>query len=150
MTTPVPRTRIAAYGLAASEDKVLLARASDRSALPGTWWLPGGGGEFGEPPADAVVREFVEETGLMVRVVQLLGVLSDVADRPDINERMHTVRIIYAVEVTAGELTPEVAGTTDAVAWVARSEAEELPLMSFFRPYVSAVTRSRSKSSPGS
>lgn len=135
MTTPVHRTRIAAYGVARIEDSVLLARASDLSAVPGTWWLPGGGVEFGEAPGDGVVREFAEETGLTVRVLRLLDVVSEVAERLDINERLHTVRVIYEVEVTAGELTPEAEGTTDAVAWVASEDTAALALMPFFRPY---------------
>lgn len=36
------------------------------------WTLPGGGLEPGESPADAVVREMLEETGIQVRVVRLI------------------------------------------------------------------------------
>ncbi|UPT66698.1 MAG: NUDIX domain-containing protein [Sphingobacteriales bacterium JAD_PAG50586_3] len=32
--------------------------------------LPGGGLEFGEGPAECIAREFMEETGLTVRVVR--------------------------------------------------------------------------------
>lgn len=110
------RTRIAAYGLAVAGELVLLARASDKSAMAGTWWLPGGGIEFGEAPAAAFVREFAEETGLTVQVVRLIDVLSDVAERDDINERLQSIRVIYEVEVLSGELQPEMDGTTDTAA----------------------------------
>ena len=40
----------------------------------GVWELPAGGVDPGEAPAQAVVREVYEETGLRVRPVRLLGV----------------------------------------------------------------------------
>jgi len=36
------------------------------------WTLPGGGLESGESPADAAVREMLEETGIRVRIVRLI------------------------------------------------------------------------------
>ena len=55
----------------------------------GSWSLPGGRVEPGETPAEAVVREVAEETGLRVRAGELVGrvripgpggVVYDVAD----------------------------------------------------------------------
>lgn len=136
MATPTPRTRLAAYGRAMAGGKVLLARASARSAVPGSWWLPGGGVRFGEHPAEAVVREFAEETGLEVTVVRLLDLLSDVTERPEVSERLQTVRAVYEVEVIGGELRPEVGGSTDVAAWVPAAETGALPVMPFFRTFL--------------
>ncbi|MCC6501334.1 MAG: NUDIX domain-containing protein [Anaerolineales bacterium] len=36
------------------------------------WGIPGGGLEYGEQPADAIVREFYEETSLKIEVIRLL------------------------------------------------------------------------------
>ena len=59
------RTRIAAYGLCRDADRrVLLCRIVERIAPGGIWTLPGGGLDFGESPARAVLRELTEETGL--------------------------------------------------------------------------------------
>jgi ADP-ribose pyrophosphatase YjhB (NUDIX family) len=45
----------------------------------GRYDLPGGGVEFGESPADAVVREFLEETGMSVVVKEIVGAFSRVS-----------------------------------------------------------------------
>lgn len=127
------RQRVAAYGVARRDGCTLLARASSLSALPGSWWLPGGGVEFGESPDACVAREFAEETGLSVRVKGVLDVMSDVTDLPALGERLHSVRVIYAVAVRGGTLRTEVNGTTDLVAWLRAPEVNALPLMAFVR-----------------
>jgi mutator protein MutT len=50
--------------------RILLQRRSDN----GMWSLPGGAIDPGEAPAQAVVREVYEETGLRVRPLSLAGV----------------------------------------------------------------------------
>ena len=77
---------------------------------------PGGGIDFGEAPEDTLVREFEEETGLAGRRTPLLGVTSDVRRR-DNGDKIHTVRILFTVELAGGELRHEVHGTTDHAGW---------------------------------
>ncbi|MBA2531419.1 MAG: hypothetical protein H0V23_04840 [Nocardioidaceae bacterium] len=60
-------------------------------------------------------------------------VVSDVTDRPDTRERIHTVRLLYTVRVQSGILSPEADETTDAVAWHDLAAAANLPLMPFVR-----------------
>lgn len=50
--------------------EVLLQRRSDN----GLWGLPGGGIDPGEEPADAVIREVWEETGVHVRPERIVAV----------------------------------------------------------------------------
>ncbi len=57
----------------------------------GKYALPGGFVEVGETTEDAVVREALEETGLTIEIVKLLGVYSD----PSRDPRGHTVSIVY-------------------------------------------------------
>jgi ADP-ribose pyrophosphatase YjhB (NUDIX family) len=52
--------------------KVLLTRRTDN----GQWCLPGGGMEPGEGITETCVREVLEETGLHVRIVRLIGIYS--------------------------------------------------------------------------
>jgi ADP-ribose pyrophosphatase YjhB (NUDIX family) len=123
------RQRVAAYGVARRDDQVLLVRASPHTGVPGTWWLPGGGVEFGESPAECLVREFREETGLGVRVRDLLDAVSDVAELQLEPVLMHSVRLIYEVDVVGGSVRPETSGSTDGVRWVRYGELETLPLI---------------------
>ncbi len=130
--------RAAAYGVCRTADgSVLLARGSDLSAFPGVWSLPGGGVDHGEHPADAVVREFAEETGLAVVIDGVRAVVADVIALPDGPDAAlrglveHTDRIIYDVTVTGGDLRPEIDGTTDLAQWVTHAEVAGLPLLPF-------------------
>ncbi|GAA4597515.1 hypothetical protein GCM10023107_41380 [Actinoplanes octamycinicus] len=122
---------MAAYGVCrAADGSVLLTRGSELSAFPGVWSLPGGGVDHGEHPADAVVREFTEETGLSVAVGGVRAVLADVVALPD-GPLEHTDRIVYDVTVTGGELRPEADGTTDLAEWVSPAAVADRPLLPF-------------------
>lgn len=55
-----------------AQGEVLLQLRSDN----GNWGLPGGALDPGEQPADAVVREILEETGVQVLPERLTGVYS--------------------------------------------------------------------------
>ena len=104
---------------------MLLARGSPSADLPGVWQIPGGGIDHGEHPADAVVREFAEETGLTVAVTGLRAAVSDVL------WGKHTDRVIYDVAVHGGVLRDEPDGTTDLAAWITPADLPGLPLMPF-------------------
>lgn len=130
---PNQLTRLAAYGIATRGDEVLLVRASSRSDVPGTWWLPGGGVEFGEHPEQTVVREVAEETGLDVEVAGEPRVLSDVMPVPARDLELHSVRLCYPVAVRGGELRDELDNSSDHAAWLPRAQAESLPMLAFVR-----------------
>ncbi|WP_144765149.1 NUDIX hydrolase [Curtobacterium sp. 9128] len=113
-------TRLAAYGVVVRDGRVLLAM--QRFPEAGTWALPGGGVEFNETVEDAVVREFMEETGYEVAVDGLLGIRHHVVPA---ERRMHengrpmkAVQVVFRVRVTGGELRDEVDGSTERAAWI--------------------------------
>lgn len=71
------RRYVGAYGVLVQHEAVLLVRKM-RGPYEGSLDLPGGGIEHGEHPEDAVRREFVEETGLLIRPVRQLPAYSRV------------------------------------------------------------------------
>jgi len=88
---------------------------------PYGWALPGGFVEVGERVEDAVRREALEETGLHIDRLWLLGVYSD----PKRDDRFHTVSVVFGC---SAEGTPE--GADDA------AEARAFPLDAFPEPIV--------------
>jgi ADP-ribose pyrophosphatase YjhB (NUDIX family) len=63
------------FGVAAriedSRGRILLVRMTETEGWTKAWTLPGGGGEPGEAPREAVVREIKEETGVNVNDLRL-------------------------------------------------------------------------------
>lgn len=87
------------------EDKHILfvQQAGDTS-----WGLPAGAIELGETPAQAVVREAYEETGLNVNPKHLLGVFGGEEFRwvyPDGNQVEYII-FVFDCEVIGGSLYP--------------------------------------------
>ncbi|MBS4751902.1 NUDIX domain-containing protein [Nocardioides sp. zg-ZUI104] len=115
--------RLAAYAVIVRDGQILLSRLSERVTRKELWSLPGGGVEHGEDPADAVVREVYEETGLAVQVEPTAQVFSThVADSWRRGRRVdaHSVRIVYEGWVPADSPEPrvtEVDGSTAEAAW---------------------------------
>lgn len=90
------------------EDEVLLELRADSKL----WGLPGGQMDVGESVEETVVREVLEETGLTVRVKQLIGVYSDprqyaIACYPG-GDVVHAVVMSFECERVSGELQPSV------------------------------------------
>ena len=137
MPAPRERQRVAVYGVARGNGKILLVRASSATGVPGTWWLPGGGLEFGESPGECLVRECMEETGLEVRVRGLLDVVTDVAEWMREGVRIHSIRLIYEVEVIGGSARPETNGSTDAVQWRRYGDLQAVQLIPWLREVAS-------------
>lgn len=130
-------TRVSAYGLLRRDDQMLLCRLSERVGMnPGCWTLPGGGLDFGEDPEDAVVREFKEETGLLVQVSNLVAVNS-LSDSMPGWPPMHSIRIIYCVQYVSGDLSYEQDGSTDLCAWYTQTETQTLPLVDLAKQGIS-------------
>ncbi len=101
---------------AGPEPRVVLIRRKHPPSA-GQWTLPGGRVEAGERLTDAVMREIREETGLNVRVHELVEVVEIVRDEA------HYVVLDYRCTATGGAL---VAGDDAAeAAWVAPSELEK-------------------------
>jgi len=104
------------------QGRVLIQRRPD-----GSWSLPAGAIEPGESPADAVVREVREETGLVVRPTTVLGVFGGGDRQRTIyangDEVEYTV-VLFAADVVGGELSTAADETID-LRWVAPGDVPE-------------------------
>ena len=117
------RIRAAAYCVitrgAGADEELLLSHWRDGSRHG--WTLPGGGIDPGEHPEHAAVREVFEETGYHARLTGLLGVDSIVIPTADRlhgeGEPLQGLRVVYSAEITGGELTIEVDGSSDDAGW---------------------------------
>jgi len=112
--------KVAAAVLIEQDGRVLLVRRAGEP-FRGFWSLPAGFINGGEDPAEAAVRECLEETGLSVRVRRVLDIISG-KEHP----RGADFIIVYEAEVIDGELKAD--DDADAVEWF---ERENLPQLAF-------------------
>jgi 8-oxo-dGTP diphosphatase len=107
--------------------KVLLVRRG-QEPLKGEWSLPGGALELGETLQQGVVREVLEETGLIVAPGGIIEILDRIIlDRITQDEasgrvRYHYVLIDFVCHVTGGALGP--ATDAEEVRWVERDQLQ--------------------------
>lgn len=112
--------KVAAAILVEQDGRVLLVRRVNEP-FRGLWTLPAGFVNGGEDPAEAAMRECLEETGLQVRVTRVLDVI---AGRE--HERGADFVIVYLAEALGGELAA--ADDADAAEWFERGN---LPPLAF-------------------
>lgn len=107
--------------VATDEQGRLLMIKRGREPGAGLWSIPGGRIEPGETDSEALVREMLEETSLIVEVGRLLGRVQ----RPFLDGAVIDIRD-YAVTVTGGTLRP---GDDAAEArWVAAADLNSLEI----------------------
>ena len=114
------RQRVAAYAVIVRDGHILLSRLAPYLSATEAWTLPGGGIDFGEHPADAVVREVHEETGLDVTVGRPLLIDSARKHATISGTDMHSVRLVYDGWVAPDAPEPrvvEVDGSTVDARW---------------------------------
>ena len=107
------------------DGRVLLVKRG-HAPLAGEWSVPGGVLELGETVREGVVREVLEETGLTVETLELLGVFDRVVRDLDERTLYHYVLIDFLCQRVSGELCA--AGDADEARWFSAEELANLPL----------------------
>ena len=110
--------RVGVGAVIVHEQRVLVVRRG-QEPLKGEWSLPGGLLELGELLCDAVTREVLEETGLVVEALELIEIIDRIHREGD-RVRYHYVIADYLCRVVGGEL--QAASDAEAVRWVERTE----------------------------
>ncbi|MEH0938124.1 NUDIX hydrolase [Micromonospora psammae] len=100
--------------------RVLLARRSDN----GRWSVPAGTIDPGEQPADAVLREVYEETGVRVRVEGVGGVATHPVVYPN-GDACEYLNIWFRCQPVGGTARPDGDESTE-VGWFAPDDLPEL------------------------
>lgn len=123
---PKPNSIVPAVTAVVVDDgQILLEHRVDNDL----WAVPGGALEPGETAAEAAVRETLEETGLRVEVVGLVGIYSDphhviAYDNGEVRQQFS---ICLRANPIGGELVPQ-ASEAKRVAWVRLTDLDQLPV----------------------
>jgi 8-oxo-dGTP diphosphatase len=107
------------------DGRVLLVKRG-HEPLTGEWSIPGGVLELGETVREGVAREALEETGLTVEPLELLGVFDRVVRDLDERTLYHYVLVDFFCQRVSGELCA--AGDADEARWFSAEELAKLPL----------------------
>ncbi len=115
-------------GVVITDGRALLVRRGSEP-LKGEWSIPGGTLELGETLVEGVRRELREETGLEVRVLDLIEVFERIfpGPRPQGGRpQYHFVILDYLCEAVGG--TPRPGSDVTAIAHVREDELEHYRL----------------------
>ena len=112
-------------GVVIANGRVLLIKRG-HPPLQGEWSIPGGTLELGETILEGVQRELREETGLEVRVLDLIEVFERVFRDDAGRTQYHFVILDYVCEAVSGEAHAG-SDVTD-VAWVSEPDLERYSL----------------------
>jgi 8-oxo-dGTP diphosphatase len=119
------RPLVGVGGVVIADGRTLLIRRGS-APLQGEWSIPGGMLELGEPIVAGVRRELAEETGLEVRVLDLIEVFERIVPGEGGRTRYHFVILDYLCEMASGEARAG-SDVTD-VAWAGEDELEKYSL----------------------
>src|SRR5215469_1108034 len=119
------RPIVAVGGVVIHDSRVLLIRRG-QPPLEGRWSIPGGILEIGERIAEGIERELREETGVRVRVLDLIEIYEKVLRDKQNEAKYHFVILDYACEFVEG--TARAGGDVTEAAWVREEQLDSLAL----------------------
>jgi ADP-ribose pyrophosphatase YjhB (NUDIX family) len=104
------------------EGRILLILRADN----GKWAMPGGAMEVGETPAEGVLREVLEETGMQCEIVALVGVHD--SRRAGAVTRHHLYMMLFLCRPVPGHEQPSEPLTADEIVEMRWFSRDALPL----------------------
>jgi len=119
------RPLVGVGGVVIADGRALLIRRGG-PPLQGEWSIPGGLLDLGETLEQGVRRELAEETGLEVRVLDLIEVFERVFPDDDGRTKYHFVILDYLCEAVSGEA--RAASDVTDVAWAGEDELTSFSL----------------------
>ncbi|AXH97630.1 (deoxy)nucleoside triphosphate pyrophosphohydrolase [Ornithinimicrobium avium] len=131
MTSSTDRVRVAAVALVddlSRPTRVLAARRSAPPALAGGWEFPGGKVEPGESPAQAAVRETLEELGVRVRLGERVGGAWPLGGTAEM--------LLWWAEPLPGEPAPSPVQDHDELRWLGAATLDDVPWLVHDLPVV--------------
>ena len=136
MQREYPQQPLVGVGAVIVEDGRVLLIKRGKAPLLGEWSIPGGMLELGETLRQGAEREALEETGLVVRAIDLLGVFDRIVPdsvatdpvKPNEQKRMlyHYVLIDFLCQRISGDVLA--AGDAADARWFTPADLSELPL----------------------
>lgn len=90
----------------------------------GKWEIPGGGVEFGETFEQAIKREIMEEHGIEIEILELLGICDHIIPK----EKQHWVSPTFICKIVTGEPRIMEPDKCEEFGWFTIEEAEQLSL----------------------
>ena len=111
------------------DEKVLLVKLKYGRAQ-GRWLIPGGMVDPGETLSEAVTREVNEETGIVIKPRDIIGIRSMVREGDGLTD----VYVVFRAELTSPPtpLSPQ-ESEIDEVAWIPISELERKDVSNYTR-----------------
>jgi 8-oxo-dGTP diphosphatase len=94
--------------------------------LKGYWSLPGGAVEVGEQLEEAVKREILEETGLVIEPVAMFEIFERIMRDAEGRPEYHYVLVDYVCRIRSGSPAP--ASDVSRVQWVTEQRLREFRL----------------------
>ena len=133
MQREYPQQPLVGVGAIIVEDGRVLLIKRGKAPLLGEWSIPGGMLELGETLRQGAEREALEETGLVVRAIDLLGVFDRIVPASQITADdkrtlYHYVLIDFLCRRTSGDVLA--AGDADDARWFTAEEISRLSLPS--------------------
>jgi ADP-ribose pyrophosphatase len=147
-TNSLQSPKAAVGALVLNKGRVLLVKRGEAPAK-GLWALPGGKIELGETMAQAVEREILEETGLIIRADHIIHIFDNIVHNNNGDIQFHYIIIDFLAHPLnpKAKLTP---GDDAAdVRWVAMDELGNLSVTETTLNLIQQVMKSKAQANPG-